>query len=117
MTYRIGHHSTSDDSLRYRPKEEVELMRTQNNPITRLCLYLKNQGWWDKAKDEELHKASRQEVLDAFLLAESKLKPPIKDLFTDVYDELTPALKEQQEELWKHIALYPQEYPIQQHKE
>ena len=36
MTYRVGDHSTSDHSLLYRKKEEIEKWNSQNNPIKRL---------------------------------------------------------------------------------
>lgn len=43
MTYRVGDHSTSDHSLLYRDKEEIEKWDTQNNPIKRLRNFLKSQ--------------------------------------------------------------------------
>lgn len=48
MTYRVGHHSTSDDSTRYRPIEEIESWRVGNNPIERLKRFLLNQSWWSE---------------------------------------------------------------------
>jgi 2-oxoisovalerate dehydrogenase E1 component alpha subunit len=35
MTYRGGHHSTSDDSTRYRSIDEVNYWLNQRSPITR----------------------------------------------------------------------------------
>jgi 2-oxoisovalerate dehydrogenase E1 component alpha subunit len=35
MTYRVGHHSTSDDYTKYRSQEEVNQWKNTNNPITR----------------------------------------------------------------------------------
>lgn len=40
MTYRIGHHSTSDDSTKYRDRKEVEERAQFDNPVTRLRRYL-----------------------------------------------------------------------------
>ncbi len=42
MTYRIGHHSTSDDSTVYRSKKEVEDWRRLDNPITRFRKWLED---------------------------------------------------------------------------
>jgi TPP-dependent pyruvate/acetoin dehydrogenase alpha subunit len=42
MTYRIGHHSTSDDSSRYRAKTEIDDWNATNNPITRMRAYLEH---------------------------------------------------------------------------
>ncbi len=35
MTYRIGHHSTSDDSSAYRSVDEVKQWDQKDHPITR----------------------------------------------------------------------------------
>jgi len=42
MTYRIGHHSTSDDSSAYRSKKEVEGWKRLDNPIVRFRKWLEN---------------------------------------------------------------------------
>ncbi len=61
MSYRSGHHSTSDDSSRYRTTEEMHLWRARD-PGARLRRWLTAAGWWDDARETELRKASRQEV-------------------------------------------------------
>lgn len=62
--YLGGHHSTSDDSTRYRSADEVSAWRdTPRNPVTRFRLYLERQGWWT-AEDE---KATRQQAFDTVL--------------------------------------------------
>jgi 2-oxoisovalerate dehydrogenase E1 component alpha subunit len=45
MTYRGGHHSTSDDSTRYRSIEEIQYWTENDNPITRTRLLMEHQGW------------------------------------------------------------------------
>lgn len=115
MTYRVGHHSTSDDYTKYRSQEEVDQWKNTNNPITRLRLYMQHKGLWNDAKDKELQTRARQNVLDALKKAEAQPKPPIEELFTDVYDELTPQLREQQQELFEHLKKYPDDYPIAMH--
>jgi 2-oxoisovalerate dehydrogenase E1 component alpha subunit len=44
MSYRLGHHSTSDDSTRYRTAAEIELWREKFNPVTRFFKYLTAAG-------------------------------------------------------------------------
>ena len=44
MTYRMGDHSTSDNSALYRPEDERKFWREKNDPIKRLTNFLKNAG-------------------------------------------------------------------------
>lgn len=41
MTYRVGDHSTSDNSSLYRPEDERKAWREKNDPIKRLIKFLK----------------------------------------------------------------------------
>jgi 2-oxoisovalerate dehydrogenase E1 component alpha subunit len=63
MTYRVGHHSTSDDSSAYRSKKEVEDWNKTDNPLLRLQKYLINKGWWSEEEDAEVRKTQRMAVL------------------------------------------------------
>jgi 2-oxoisovalerate dehydrogenase E1 component alpha subunit len=110
MTYRIGHHSTSDDSSAYRSKGEVEQFG-EMDPIIRMQAYLTNRGLWDDEKQKALVKESRKDVLKHFEAAEKRPKPALKHLFTDVYDDVPPHLESQWKEVQEHIAKYPDEYP------
>ena len=62
MTYRIGHHSTSDDSTAYRSVDEISSWEKGDNPMLRFRNYLINNNLWDLASDEQCHKESRQLV-------------------------------------------------------
>lgn len=42
MTYRVGDHSTSDNSALYRSEDERKEWKTKNDPIKRLIKFLKN---------------------------------------------------------------------------
>ena len=55
MTYRVGHHSTSDDSSKYRPIEEVDIWN-KNTPIERLKGFLIHRKIWDDESNDELRK-------------------------------------------------------------
>eukprot|EP01118_Nematostelium_gracile_P010806 TRINITY_DN3780_c0_g1_i1.p1 TRINITY_DN3780_c0_g1~~TRINITY_DN3780_c0_g1_i1.p1 ORF type:complete len:116 (-),score=29.17 TRINITY_DN3780_c0_g1_i1:10-357(-) len=115
MSYRIGHHSTSDDSTRYRESSEIEGWK-QHSPILRLKNYLIQKKWWSDHQEQDFTKHVRKEVLAALTRAENLKKPHLDKLFEDVYDDLTPALKEQKKELLDHLQKYPQNYPMDQHQ-
>jgi hypothetical protein len=55
-------------------------------------------------------------VLAVLAQAEKSPRPPIDDLFTDVYDTPPPNLIEQRQELYDHLAKYPHDYPMDLHK-
>lgn len=73
MTYRISHHSTSDDSFAYRSKREVEDWKRKDNPIVRMRKWMENKGWWSDEKEAELKSSVKKRVLKEFSKAE-KLK-------------------------------------------
>lgn len=112
MTYRIGHHSTSDDSTKYRDRKEVEEKAQFDNPITRLRRYMELKNWWNQQEEDDYRKNIKKEVLAKFTAAEKLKKPSVKQLFTDVYDELTPNLIRQQQELDQLIKKYPEYYRL-----
>jgi 2-oxoisovalerate dehydrogenase E1 component alpha subunit len=109
MTYREGHHSTSDDSSRYRPAEEIATWRTRSNPVRRLRLFLEARGWWSAEEEAALVAEERRSVLAALAAAEAKPRPPISTMFEDVYGDATmPAhLAEQAKALEEHVAEHP----------
>ncbi|RDW75182.1 hypothetical protein BP6252_06324 [Coleophoma cylindrospora] len=112
MSYRISHHSTSDDSFAYRARVEVEDWKRRDNPITRLRKYLEKKGIWNEEKEKEARGRIRKECLKAFAEAEKEKKPPLRSMFEDMYEELTPDLKAQMTELRDIIKKYPDEYDV-----
>lgn len=84
-TYSVGHHSTSDDSFAYRPRQEVEDRKRIDNPIARYRLFLQNQGWWSDPEEEELKESLKKDVMSAFKHAESLKRHELKEAFSDVY--------------------------------
>lgn len=112
MTYRMGDHSTSDHSVLYRGEEELESWRAKNNPINRLGLYLKKKGWrtFSEQEDAELRKTYRQEVIDALKKGREAEFHHTDELFTDVYDQPTQNLIEQQKELNEHLQKFGDYY-------
>eukprot|EP00842_Homolaphlyctis_polyrhiza_P004938 jgi/Hompol1/5445/HPOL_001696-RA len=110
LTYRVGHHSTSDDSSAYRSKQEVSEWQNTGSPIKRFRRYLEDRNMWSEEEEQEFRKDMRKKLLKAFAAAEKLKKPPVEYMFTDVYDELTPALKEQMAELERLMEKYPEHY-------
>jgi len=110
MTYRRGHHSTSDDATRYRGTEGEGMAKPGVEPLSRAKLLLEAEGCWSEAQEEELRSATRAEVMNSLQVAEGKLCAPVSDMFTDVWAKETPQLRSQREELFKHIERFPDEY-------
>ncbi|GMG52864.1 unnamed protein product [Ambrosiozyma monospora] len=86
-TYRYGGHSMSDPGTTYRTREEVQNMRSRNDPIAGLKGHLLD---FDIATEEEIKsfdKAARKYVDEQVKLAEAAPEPEKKMdiLFEDVY--------------------------------
>ncbi|KJP90025.1 hypothetical protein AK88_00194 [Plasmodium fragile] len=99
MAYRYGHHSTSDDSTLYRPKEENDAWKKDGvHPISRLFLYLKNKKLYTDEDDQLHRKAVKEKVLKELKKHESiKRYNIVGGLFENVYHEEDWNLKEQRE--------------------
>jgi len=112
MTYRIGHHSTSDDSSAYRSVDEVRYWDQKDHPINRFYNYIEKKGYWNATLDKEWKDDARKQVLTSFARAEKKLKPKWTEMFTEVYDEMPEDLRRQKEEMEAHVKLYKDNYPL-----
>lgn len=110
MTYRVGHHSTSDDSTRYRSLVEIKKWHEHDCPLKRLRRWMEGKGWWSQEEEQQLRDEERVAVLQALERAEVKKKPGRKELFADVYKEKPRHLVEQEEELEAHVKKYPEVY-------
>lgn len=87
VTYRYGGHSMSDPGTTYRTREEIQRMRSTNDPITGLKQYILN---WSVASEEEikaLDKKARAHVNEEVAAAEAMPLPdPTPEiLFEDIY--------------------------------
>lgn len=112
MSYRVSHHSTSDDSFAYRAKIEVEDWKRRDNPITRLRKWMERQGLWDDEKEKDSRSQIRKAVLKAFGEAEKEKRAPLREMFTDVYEELSGESKDHMKELGRLLDEYPLEYDV-----
>jgi 2-oxoisovalerate dehydrogenase E1 component alpha subunit len=116
MAYRVGHHSTSDDSFAYRQRVEVEDWKRRDNPITRLRKWLEGKSLWNEDKERALRSQTRKDILAAFDKAEKEKKPAIKYAFEDVWEKLTEEQVGHVEELRDILKRYPKEYDVNQYE-
>jgi pyruvate dehydrogenase E1 component alpha subunit len=97
ITYRMEAHTTSDDPTRYQPPAELADWASKD-PIQRYRVFLDGLGLWDDELQE--HSSRRgadaaQHLRDAVYDAPDG---PAVEVFDHVFDELTPALREQREQ-------------------
>ncbi|XP_030528873.1 2-oxoisovalerate dehydrogenase subunit alpha 1, mitochondrial [Rhodamnia argentea] len=112
LTYRVGHHSTSDDSTKYRPMDEIEYWKMSRNPVNRFRKWVERNMWWDDKREAELRNNIRTQVLQAIQTAEKYEKPPLSELFRDVYETPPSNLHEQESQLRETIKRHPKDYPL-----
>lgn len=87
VTYRYGGHSMSDPGTTYRTREEIQRMRSNNDPIAGLKQKLLD---WEVTTEEqlkEIDKDARAHVDEEVKAAEamSAPEPTPKILFEDIY--------------------------------
>jgi len=115
MSYRSGHHSTSDDSTRYRTADEMRSWRSRD-PVTRFRAWMEGQGWWAAGDEAALRTAARKQVLEALDAAACVPKNPLSTMFTDVYADVPWHLREQMQDTVefasRHPGLLPPDVPI-----
>jgi 2-oxoisovalerate dehydrogenase E1 component alpha subunit len=112
MSYRVSHHSTSDDSFAYRARVEVDEWRRRDNPLGRLRKWLEQKGLWDDNMENTARADIRKHVLAELAQAQKEKKPPLSAMFEDVYEQVTPEARGQMQELKRMIDLYPHEYDV-----
>lgn len=88
--YSVGHHSTSDDSFAYRPRQEVEDRKKVDDPIVRFRLFMESRGWWSREEDVAVKERLKQEVMTTFRRVERLKRHELKQLFEDVYGGAEP---------------------------
>ncbi|KAF6658840.1 thiamine pyrophosphate-dependent dehydrogenase E1 component subunit alpha [Paenibacillus polymyxa] len=84
MMYRLSPHSTSDNDLAYRTKEEVNENWAKDG-VARMKSYLIECGIWDEAKDADLSAELLLEVKEAIEYADNAPFPKPEDTLLHVY--------------------------------
>ncbi len=98
FTYRVGDHTTADDSTKYRSAKEVEAWR-KKDPIIRLQKYMQHKKLWTQAYEKKLQ-ADIQKKIDNSVKAAEGIEPqPVESIFNYTYSEMDWNLKEQLEKL------------------
>ncbi|XP_028757595.1 2-oxoisovalerate dehydrogenase subunit alpha 1, mitochondrial [Neltuma alba] len=111
LTYRAGHHSTSDDSTKYRPIDEIEYWKMARNPVNRFKRWVESNGWWGDEDEIELRESVKKQLVQAIQVAEKAQKPALGELFKDVYDQVPSNLQGQERQLREAIKNHPGDYP------
>ncbi len=83
-TYRYRGHSMSDPA-KYRSKEEVQKMRSEQDPIERLKEFILSAGHSDEAALKAIDKEIKAIVTEAADFAQTSPEPQPSELYTDVY--------------------------------
>lgn len=84
VMYRISPHSTSDDDMLYRTKEEVEENRAKDG-IPKYRQYLVDCGLWSDEQEEILLEQIKQEINEATQYADQAPYPLPEDTLKHVY--------------------------------
>ncbi|EHB64332.1 MULTISPECIES: thiamine pyrophosphate-dependent dehydrogenase E1 component subunit alpha [Paenibacillus] len=84
MMYRLSPHSTSDNDLAYRTKEEVE-ENWKKDGVVRFKNYLIDCGLWDEARDQDLIAQLNLEIKEATESADNAPFPKPEDTLLHVY--------------------------------
>jgi 2-oxoisovalerate dehydrogenase E1 component alpha subunit len=110
MTYRGGHHSTSDDSTRYRSSEELNHWKNMRNPILRIRKYLDRNKLWTDEQEKQVRDQTRRQVLALLTEVSKAPKVPFSELVNDVYDVVPKHLEEQKLFTEAIVNKYPEFY-------
>lgn len=102
FTYRMSNHTTSDDATKYRSDAETREW-VKRDPVARFRAYLESRGLMDKAGEESLSAEIEAEIDEAVKRAEEFPLPEPEDVFRFTYENLTPRLSEQLDEVKSHI--------------
>jgi 2-oxoisovalerate dehydrogenase E1 component alpha subunit len=86
MMYRVSPHSTADNDLLYRTKEEVEEHKAKDG-IPKLRAYLTEQGLWNDERETALTEALQQEIHEATEYAEKAPYPLPEHALRYVYGD------------------------------
>ena len=103
VTYRLMMHTTADDPKKYRSEEE-EKRAWEKEPLLRFSKYLKDKGFWDDDKEEDLLgevKNRIEEAVKEFELPQDREQDaPFEHVFGTEY----PVIAEQRRDFLANVA-------------
>lgn len=85
VTYRYGGHSMSDPGTTYRTREEIQRMRSTQDPICGLAEYLEDWGLLSEEELKKVDKDAKAVVKKTVEEAKASPDPEVKDLWTDIH--------------------------------
>ncbi len=97
LTYRLDPHSSADDDLKYRSREEVEAWK-QRESLARMRRYLEHLGLWNEEKEQALHAEYDRAIEEAVEQAEQAGPPRLDEMFHEVYHTTPWYLQEEARE-------------------
>ena len=98
VTYRLGIHTTADDSARYEPAKYKEQWRDKD-PVLRLQRYLEQLGSWNTAIAAAMEAEIKAELEAAWEEAQRVPASQTEEGLTHMFAEMTPRLRYQYDEL------------------
>jgi pyruvate dehydrogenase E1 component alpha subunit len=102
VTYRIGPHTTADDSTLYRNASEVEEWK-KKDPIVRFKKYLRSRSILTEELDNKIIKSCEDKVEIEIKKVEEVGETKPEDMFSYIYEEMTTQLKQQYREYKEFI--------------
>lgn len=97
VTYRLGAHTTADDPDVYR--DGVPEAWAERDPVPRMEKFLRNEGLLDDELDAEIRERVEEELREAIYEAEHWNDEEPEEMFRHVYEEESPELTRQREQL------------------
>lgn len=98
LTYRLGDHTTADDSARYRDAEELKAAWAREG-VKRTQRYLHQAGLWSPAQEQRLQTDCKSRVESAVTAYLNTPPEPPTAMFDSLFAKLPPALQAQRDRL------------------
>lgn len=103
VTWRYGAHTTADDPTKYRNQKEENEKHRQNDPVTRLELFMKAHGFWDETVVEQLKEEVKEEIDGAVKGLETMPPADVNDIYDYMFEKPTWPIEQQREEYINHL--------------
>lgn len=103
VTWRYGAHTTADDPTKYRNQKKENEKHRQNDPVTRLELFMKAHGYWDETVVEQLKEEVKEEIDSAVKELETMPPADVNDIYDYMFEKPTWTIEQQKEEYMNHL--------------
>jgi pyruvate dehydrogenase E1 component alpha subunit len=101
VTYRLGEHSTSDNSRKYRTREEIATWEARD-PLTRMTRYAQDRGAIDETTVRQMQLDITAEISTAIEEAESYVPDPAEP-FAHCFADMPPDLAAQRADFLEYL--------------